>query len=67
MSSGSWATLTDEALADEIEANGRTERRLLVGVAVVAAVCTVAVLVLHGPVTSDDVDQAPGAHSVAVR
>ena len=32
-----WATLTDEALTDEIRSNRRTERRLLVAVALVAA------------------------------
>ena len=67
MSADTWATLTDEALADEIEVNRRTERRLLVAVALVAGACTIVVLILHGPVTGEPVDQAPAAHSVAVR
>lgn len=43
-----WATLTDEALRDEIRSNRRAERWLLVAVALVAAACTAAMLVLHG-------------------
>lgn len=43
-----WATLTDEALRDEIRSNRRTERRLLVTVTLVAAACTVVMLILHG-------------------
>ena len=43
-----WATLTDEALSDEIETNRRYERRLLVVVGLVATACTVVVLLLHG-------------------
>ena len=45
-----WATLTDEALTDEIETNRRGERRLLVVVGLVAAACTVVVLVAHGTI-----------------
>ena len=43
-----WATLTDEALRDEIRRNRRTERRLLVTVVLVAAACTAVMIVLHG-------------------
>ena len=46
-----WATLTDEALADEIRSNRRSERRLLVVVALVAGACTIVVLLLHGPIS----------------
>lgn len=42
-----WATLTPDALADEIAANRRGERRL-VAIALVAAVVTAALLVLRG-------------------
>jgi len=42
-----WATLTPEALADEIETNRRGERRLVV-IALVAVVVTAAVLLLRG-------------------
>jgi hypothetical protein len=41
-----WATLTPEALADEIEANRRAERRL-VTIAVVALVVTGVLLLLR--------------------
>ena len=47
-----WATLTDEALADEIRSNERTERRLLVVVGLVAAACTVVALIVHGVAAS---------------
>jgi hypothetical protein len=46
-----WASLTDDALTDEIRSNRRTERRLLVAVALVAAACTIVVLLLHGPMS----------------
>jgi len=42
-----WATLTPEALTDEIEANRRDERRLVV-VALVAVAVTAVLLVLRG-------------------
>lgn len=42
-----WATLSPDALDDEIRSNARTERRLLLVVALVAAAITVAVLLLH--------------------
>jgi hypothetical protein len=42
-----WATLTDDALSDEIRSNRRSERRLLLTVASVATACTAVVLVLH--------------------
>jgi hypothetical protein len=42
-----WATLTPEALADEIETNRRSERRL-VAVALVAVAVTAVLLVLRG-------------------
>ena len=42
-----WATLSPDALEDEIRSNARTERRLLLVVALVAAAITVAVLQLH--------------------
>lgn len=42
-----WATLSPDALEDEIRSNTRAERRLLLVVALVATAVTVAVLVLH--------------------
>lgn len=42
-----WATLTPDALADEIESNRRSERRLL-AISLVALVVTGALLVLRG-------------------
>ena len=48
--SESWASLTDEALTDEIRTNRRTERRLLVVVGLVAAACTVVAVLVHGAV-----------------
>ncbi len=46
-----WATLTDEALADEIASNRRSERRLVLVVGLIAAALAVAALILHGPIT----------------
>jgi len=46
-----WATLTPDALADEIRANRRFERRFLVRVGLFAGALTVVVLLLHGPLT----------------
>lgn len=43
-----WATLTPDALEDEIRSNRRAERRLLVVTMLVALVVTVGVLLLHG-------------------
>jgi hypothetical protein len=45
-----WATLSPDALQDEIRSNRRAERRLLVVVAVVSLAVTVAALLLHGGV-----------------
>ncbi|MET0788028.1 MAG: hypothetical protein ABWY33_02185 [Cellulomonas sp.] len=42
-----WATLSPAALQDEIRSNARSERRLLLVVALVAVAITVAVLLLH--------------------
>jgi hypothetical protein len=42
-----WATLSPDALEDEIRSNARSERRLLLVVALVATAVTVAMLVLH--------------------
>jgi len=46
-----WATLSPDALEDEIRSNRRSERRLLVVVGLVALAITVAALVLHGGVS----------------
>ena len=46
----SWATLSPDALEDEIRSNRRSERRLLLVVAVVSLAVTVAALLLHGGV-----------------
>jgi hypothetical protein len=46
-----WATLSPDALEDEIRSNARTERRLLLVVALVSAAVTVVVLLLHGAVS----------------
>ncbi|WP_456789432.1 hypothetical protein [Cellulomonas sp. P5_C5] len=43
-----WATLSSDALEDEIRSNRRTERRLLVVVALVSLAVTVVALLLHG-------------------
>ncbi|WP_456846879.1 hypothetical protein [Cellulomonas sp. P5_C6] len=43
-----WATLTPDALEDEIRSNRRSERRLLVVVGLVSVAITVAALLLHG-------------------
>ena len=43
-----WATLSPDALQDEIRSNRRSERRLLVVVALVSLAITVAALLLHG-------------------
>ncbi len=43
-----WATLAPEALQDEIRSNRRSERLLMVLVAVVSAAVTGVVLLLHG-------------------
>ena len=43
-----WATSSPDALEDEIRSNARSERRLVVLVALVATALTVAVLLLHG-------------------
>ena len=45
-----WATLSPDALEDEIRSNPRAERRLLLVVALVAPAITVAALLLHGGV-----------------
>ena len=45
-----WATLTPDALDDEIRSNRRSERRLLVVVALVSLAVTVVALLLHGGV-----------------
>jgi hypothetical protein len=45
-----WATLTPDALQDEIRSNRRAERRLLVVVGLVSLAITVAALLLHGGV-----------------
>ncbi|WP_421743374.1 hypothetical protein [Cellulomonas sp.] len=42
-----WATLSPDALEDEIRSNARSERRLLLVVALVATAITVVVLLLH--------------------
>ncbi|NUU15740.1 hypothetical protein HP550_00555 [Cellulomonas humilata] len=42
-----WATLSSDALEDEIRSNARSERRLLLVVALVSAAITIAVLLLH--------------------
>jgi len=42
-----WRTLTDEALRDEIRANRRSERRLVV-LGLLAAALTLTVIVLSG-------------------
>jgi hypothetical protein len=59
-----WATLTDGALTDEIRSNRRAERTLLVVVALIAAACTIVVLILHGPISTEgaDVNPSPAAH-----
>jgi hypothetical protein len=46
-----WATLTPDALEDEIRSNARSERRLLLVVTVVAVAVTAAALLLHGGLT----------------
>ena len=46
-----WATLTPQALRDEIRSNARRERRLLRVVAAVALGLTGGVLLLHGGIT----------------
>lgn len=46
-----WATLSADALQDEIRSNRRSERRLLVVVNLVALAVTAAVLLLHGGVS----------------
>ena len=43
-----WATLTPDALEDEIRSNAGSERRLLLVVTVVAVAITAAALLLHG-------------------
>lgn len=43
-----WATSSPDALQDEIRSNARSERRLVVLVALIATAVTVAVLLLHG-------------------
>ncbi|WP_421734897.1 hypothetical protein [Cellulomonas sp.] len=42
-----WATLSSDALEDEIRSNARSERRLLLVVALVSVAITVVVLLLH--------------------
>ena len=46
-----WATLSPDALRDEIRSNARRVRRLLLVVAAVALGLTVVVLLLHGGIT----------------
>ena len=43
-----WATLSPDALEDEIRSNRRSERRLLVVVALVSLAITIGALLLHG-------------------
>ena len=43
-----WATLTPDALEDEIRSNGRSERRLLLVVGLVSVAITAVALLLHG-------------------
>ena len=43
-----WATLAPDALQDEIRSNRRSERLLLLVVAGLSSVITVAALLLHG-------------------
>jgi len=45
-----WATLSPDALEDEIRSNRRAERRLLVVVAVTSLAITLVALLLHGGV-----------------
>jgi len=43
-----WATLTPDALEDEIRSNARSERRLLLVVGLVSVAITALALLLHG-------------------
>ena len=43
-----WATLTPDALEDEIRSNARSERRLLLVVGLVSVAITALPLLLHG-------------------
>jgi hypothetical protein len=45
-----WATLSPDALEDEIRSNRRAERRLLVVIAVTSLAITLVALLLHGGV-----------------
>jgi hypothetical protein len=45
-----WATLSPDALEDEIRSNRRAERRLLVVIAVTSLAITALALLLHGGV-----------------
>jgi hypothetical protein len=45
-----WATLSPDALEDEIRSNARSERRLLLVVGLIAVAITVVVLIAHGGV-----------------
>jgi hypothetical protein len=46
-----WATLSPDALEDEIRSNRRSERRLLVVVTLISVAVTAAALLVHAGVT----------------
>ena len=46
-----WATLSPDALQDEIRSNRRSERRLLVLTLLISLTVTAAALLLHGGVS----------------